>query len=203
MKKLIAILILFVACKQSETTNSTTMTESSATTATVATMAPTDTTPTMATQTTATVAIQTVGTNPAASTAPMTTTTAAAPRIPAPVPVPTTTTAPPPPPPPVSQTTATHAIETVGTNPAAATSAPPASDATYRAKGCNVCHGASGAGDTPMGKAKNIPDFRSATVQNKSDADLVKIIRDAPQHKAKALTEEQAKSVVAWIRTLK
>ena len=99
---------------------------------------------------------------------------------------------------------ATSAIETMGTNPAAASSAPPpnAGAGVYKVKGCAVCHGASGAGDTPMGKAKNIPDFRSAAVQNKSDADLVKIIRDAPQHKAKGLSEEQAAAVVAWIRTL-
>jgi mono/diheme cytochrome c family protein len=198
MKKTIALVILFAACKQTETTNETTttmtVTESSAT---VATVAPTDTTPTTGTMTTIPPPVATTTTT--ATTA--TTATAAKPvpaPVPVPVPAPTTTTAPPPPPAP-----ATAAIETMGTNPAATPPAGSDGASVFKAKGCNVCHGASGAGDTPMGKAKKIPDFRSATTQNKSDADLAKIIRDAPQHKVKALTEEQAKSVVAWIRTLK
>ncbi|HEV2719394.1 MAG TPA: cytochrome c [Thermoanaerobaculia bacterium] len=91
----------------------------------------------------------------------------------------------------------------MGTNPAPATTASPDGQSVFKAKGCGVCHGASGAGDTPMAKAKNIPDFRSSTVQSKSDADLVKIIREAPQHAAKAVTADQAKALVAWIRSLK
>ena len=191
MKKAIVLLILLAACKQTETTNETTttmtVTESSAT---VATVAPTDTTPT-----TATAAIQTMGTNPAAK--PVTATTATAPSTAAPAPAPVPVPAPPSP--------ATAAIETMGTNPAATPPPTIASEgmSVFKSHGCNVCHGTSGAGDTPMGKAKNIPDFHSAAVQNTSDADLVKIIRDAPQHKAKGLSEEQATAVVAWIRTLK
>jgi mono/diheme cytochrome c family protein len=72
-----------------------------------------------------------------------------------------------------------------------------------------MCHGASGAGDTAMGRKNNIRDFHSAAVQSQSDADLVKTIREgkgpvsASAHKSKALTADQAKAVVAWIRSLK
>jgi len=116
--------------------------------------------------------------------------------------------------------TATAAIQTMGTNPTVKRQPPdlrasPLNDSqihdlrdpsasigagVYRGKGCGVCHGVRGAGDTPMGKSKNIRDFRSATVQNRSDADLVENIL---LHKGEPLTEDQAKAVVAWIRTLK
>ena len=113
---------------------------------------------------------------------------------------PTTTTVPPPAP-------ATAAIETMGTNPAANVGSQGAD--LFKAKGCPVCHGASGAGNTAMGKKNNIRDFHSAAVQSQTDEQLVTTIRDgkgpvsASAHKSKALSAEQARSVVAWIRTLK
>jgi mono/diheme cytochrome c family protein len=79
----------------------------------------------------------------------------------------------------------------------------------FKSHGCPVCHGASGAGDTAMGKKNNIPDYRSAAVQSQTDEQLVKTIREgkgpvsASAHKSKALTADQAKAVVAWIRSLK
>ena len=60
-----------------------------------------------------------------------------------------------------------------------------------------------------MGKKNNIRDFHSDAVQSQTDEQLVTTIRDgkgpvsASAHKSKALSAEQARSVVAWIRTLK
>lgn len=218
MKKLLILgIVLLAACKRSETTNTSTVTvsETSATVATVApttTTVPTDTTMTAATVTTATVppapataAIQTMGTNPAAkppskTPPPVTTTTAAAPP-PAPAPAPVT---PMPQPPPATKTEASAP-------PPAAPSVNLAAQGAdlFKSKNCAMCHGPTGSGDTAMGKKNNIPDYRSAAVQSQSDADLVNAIREgkgpvsASAHKAKALTAEQAKSIVAWIRSLK
>lgn len=60
-----------------------------------------------------------------------------------------------------------------------------------------------------MGKKNNIPDFRSATVQGRSDVELINIIQkglgpvSSSAHKGKHLTTDQAKAVVAYIRSLK
>jgi cytochrome c6 len=75
----------------------------------------------------------------------------------------------------------------------------------FKAK-CAMCHGASGAGDTGMGKAMNLRDLGSPDVQKQSDADLSGIITNGkgkmPKYDGK-LTKEQIDSVVAFIRTLK
>ena len=75
----------------------------------------------------------------------------------------------------------------------------------FKAK-CAMCHGASGAGDTGMGKAMNLRDLGSPDVQKQSDADLNGIITNGkgnmPKYDGK-LTKEQIDSVVAFIRTLK
>ncbi|HZQ68297.1 MAG TPA: cytochrome c [Terriglobales bacterium] len=75
----------------------------------------------------------------------------------------------------------------------------------FKAK-CAVCHGATGAGDTGMGKAMNLRDLGSADVQKQSDADLTAIITNGkgkmPKYDGK-LTKEQIESLVQHVRTLK
>ncbi len=77
--------------------------------------------------------------------------------------------------------------------------------ADYKAK-CAMCHGASGAGDTVMGKNMKIRDFSSADVQKQSDAELTDIITKGkgkmPSYDGK-LTKDQIDGLVKWIRTLK
>ena len=76
---------------------------------------------------------------------------------------------------------------------------------TFKGK-CAMCHGATGKGDTSMGKAKNLRDLGSADVQAQSDADLTKIVTDGkgamPKYDGK-LTKDQISDVVKYIRTLK
>jgi len=77
--------------------------------------------------------------------------------------------------------------------------------ADYKAK-CAACHGASGAGDTMMGKNLKIRDLGSAEVQAQSDADLTAIITKGkgkmPGYDGK-LSADQIGDIVKWIRTLK
>ena len=76
---------------------------------------------------------------------------------------------------------------------------------TFKAK-CAACHGATGAGDTTMGKNLKIRDLGSADVQKQSDADLDTIITKGkgkmPAYDGK-LTKEQIDGLVKYIRTLK
>lgn len=76
--------------------------------------------------------------------------------------------------------------------------------AVYKAK-CAVCHGADGAGQTPMGKKMNLRDLRAPEVQKQSNADLTKMIADGkdkmPGYKTK-LSAEEIKGLVAFIREL-
>jgi len=77
--------------------------------------------------------------------------------------------------------------------------------ADYKAK-CAACHGASGAGDTMMGKNLKIRDLGSAEVQAQSDADLTAVITKGkgkmPAYDGK-LSADQIGDIVKWIRTLK
>jgi cytochrome c6 len=77
--------------------------------------------------------------------------------------------------------------------------------AIYKSK-CAMCHGADGAGQTPMGKNMKLRDLRSADVQNQTDAELVKWIADGkgkmPAYKGK-LTPADIDALVGFIRTLK
>ena len=75
---------------------------------------------------------------------------------------------------------------------------------TYKAK-CQMCHGATGLGDTPAGKAMkalplNLPDLIKA-----SDTDLIAATTNGkgkmPAYTGK-LTPAQIKNVIAYIRTL-
>jgi len=77
--------------------------------------------------------------------------------------------------------------------------------ADFKAK-CAACHGASGMGDTTMGKNMKIRDLASADVQKQSDADLTTIITKGkgkmPAYDGK-LTAAQITDLVKYIRTLK
>ena len=70
---------------------------------------------------------------------------------------------------------------------------------------CAACHGKTGAGDTSIGKSKNLKSFASEDVQKLTDQQLFDQIATGKGHgfKAKGLTDEQIKSIVAFIRTLK
>ena len=73
--------------------------------------------------------------------------------------------------------------------------------ATFKAK-CAICHGADGKGKESM----KTPDFTSADVQKKSDADLGGIITNGKPPKMpayKTMTPDQVKDMVAFIRSLK
>lgn len=75
----------------------------------------------------------------------------------------------------------------------------------FKAK-CASCHGASGAGDTAMGKSMKLKDLGSAEVQGQSDADLTNVVANGkkpmPGYKGK-LTDDQISELVKYIRTLK
>lgn len=76
---------------------------------------------------------------------------------------------------------------------------------TYKAK-CAMCHGATGAGDTTVGKNMKVKDLSSAEVQKQTDAELTAIVTKGknkmPAYDGK-LTKEQIDGVVKFIRTLK
>lgn len=91
------------------------------------------------------------------------------------------------------------------TTPAALANDPPGA-ALYRTKSCVTCHAKDGSGNTPAGKAVKTPDLRAETVQKKSDDALAKSIADGVGKMpafGNALTAEQIRDVVAYIRTLK
>jgi len=71
---------------------------------------------------------------------------------------------------------------------------------------CAACHGATGAGDTAMGKNMKLRDLGSADVQKQSDDDLSGIITNGknkmPKYDGK-LTKDQISDLVKFIRTLK
>lgn len=76
---------------------------------------------------------------------------------------------------------------------------------TFKAK-CAACHGASGAGDTTMGKNLKLRDLGAADVQKQSDDELNTVIAKGkgkmPAYDGK-LTKEQIGDLVKFIRTLK
>ncbi len=81
---------------------------------------------------------------------------------------------------------------------------PPAAGDIYKAK-CVMCHGADGAGTTPMGQKFKIRDLRSADVQKQSDDQLTAIITDGktpmPAY-GKSLAPGDIKQLVAFIRSI-
>jgi len=77
-------------------------------------------------------------------------------------------------------------------------------EATYKAK-CQMCHGATGAGDTPAGKAMKVKSFKDPEVAKLTDAAMINITKNGqgkmPAYKDK-LSDQQIKEVVTYIRTL-
>jgi mono/diheme cytochrome c family protein len=75
---------------------------------------------------------------------------------------------------------------------------------TYKAK-CQMCHGADGLGNTPVGKMAKIVSLKDPVVISASDADLIAVVTNGknkmPPNKGK-LTDDQITAVVAYIRTL-
>jgi cbb3-type cytochrome c oxidase subunit III len=87
-------------------------------------------------------------------------------------------------------------------NPANAQSTTGDGAALYQSIGCAVCHGADGKGNPQM---KDIPNFADAAWQKKtSDAAMINVIKNGkppmPAYKNR-LTDEQVKTLVAYIRT--
>jgi mono/diheme cytochrome c family protein len=76
--------------------------------------------------------------------------------------------------------------------------------ATFKAR-CAMCHGADGAGKTPMGTKLNIPDLGSSEVQKKPDAALVEVIAKGknkmPEFGSK-LSPDQIAQVKDYIREI-
>ena len=76
---------------------------------------------------------------------------------------------------------------------------------TFKGK-CAACHGATGAGDTTMGKNLKLRDLGSADVQKQSDDEITTIITKGkgkmPAYDGK-LTKEQIGDIVKFIRSLK
>ena len=77
--------------------------------------------------------------------------------------------------------------------------------ALYKSK-CASCHGADGAGQTPVGKSMKVRDLRSADVQKQTDLELTKTIAGGkgkmPAY-GKQLSTPQIGALIAHIRTLK
>jgi mono/diheme cytochrome c family protein len=77
--------------------------------------------------------------------------------------------------------------------------------ADFKAK-CAMCHGATGAGDTVMGKNMKLKDLGSADVQKQSDDELTALITKGkgkmPAYDGK-LSKDQISDVVKFVRTLK
>ena len=100
------------------------------------------------------------------------------------------------------------ALGTLVVTIASSASAQSAAD-NYKSK-CQMCHGATGNADTPMGKKLNIRDFHLPEIQQKSDADLFKVISEGvsnqgrvsmPGYKGK-ITDDQIQELVAYVREL-
>jgi mono/diheme cytochrome c family protein len=84
--------------------------------------------------------------------------------------------------------------------------APGAADgaALYKTK-CAMCHGPDGAGKTPAGSKLKVRDLHSPEVQTLSDSDIALGIgkgKDKMPAFGKTLSEDQIKSLVAYIRDL-
>jgi cytochrome c6 len=77
-------------------------------------------------------------------------------------------------------------------------------ETTYSAQ-CEMCHGESGAGDTPVGKALQAKSLTASETAKKSDAALAAAIKNGsgkmPAFKDK-LTDTQINDVIAYIRKL-
>jgi mono/diheme cytochrome c family protein len=76
----------------------------------------------------------------------------------------------------------------------------------YKTQKCAMCHGVDGLAASNVGKAMKIPSFKDPTVIKSTDAQIFAIIKNGKGNNMKPyagkLTDEQIKSVVAYIRTL-
>ena len=83
--------------------------------------------------------------------------------------------------------------------------ASPDGAALYKAK-CTSCHGADGAGQTPVGKSMKLSDLRSPSVQKQTDLELTKVISGGkgkmPPY-GKSLSTADIQALIAHLRTLK
>jgi cytochrome c6 len=74
----------------------------------------------------------------------------------------------------------------------------------FKAK-CQMCHGPDGTANTPAGRAIKAASFKTASIINTPDADLIAIVKNGkgkmPAFAGK-LTDDQMKAAVAYIRTL-
>ena len=71
---------------------------------------------------------------------------------------------------------------------------------------CQVCHGIDGKGNTPSGKKLGVKDFHSPEVVKASDEELFKITKQGKNKMPaydKKLTDDQIKSLIAYIRKIK
>lgn len=70
---------------------------------------------------------------------------------------------------------------------------------------CALCHGEDGAGNTPAGKQKGVPDLRSEAVQKLTDEELVKPVVQGhagiPPMQVK-ISRENSTLIVSYIRGL-
>jgi mono/diheme cytochrome c family protein len=80
----------------------------------------------------------------------------------------------------------------------------PAGAATFKTK-CVLCHGADGAGSTPLGKQLQAANLRSKEVQKRSDAELHKIVHDGEANMppfGEQLTDAEIDQVIQYVREL-
>ena len=77
--------------------------------------------------------------------------------------------------------------------------------ATYKAK-CQICHGATGAADTPTAKMLKVLPLASPEMKKLTEAEMIKATTDGkakmPAFKGK-LTDAQIKDAVVYFRALK
>lgn len=75
----------------------------------------------------------------------------------------------------------------------------------YKSK-CLMCHGVDGLAATNVGKAMKVTSFKDPAVVKSTDAQMIAIIKNGKGANMKPfagkLTDDQIKSVVAYIRTL-
>ena len=80
----------------------------------------------------------------------------------------------------------------------------PSGSTIFKSK-CALCHGADGAGTTPLGKQLQAANLRSKDVQKLSDADMHRIIHDGQANMpafADQLSNEEISQVIRYIRAL-
>ena len=74
--------------------------------------------------------------------------------------------------------------------------------ATFKAK-CVLCHGADGAGNTPLGKQLQAANLRSKEVQKLSDEELHKVVHDGQANMppfGEQLTDDEISQVIQHVR---